>query len=508
MKRIIIKKTLSVILATLMIIPVMMQSVSAVKYEVVTEYDGRFRDISNDDWYYEVVTSAVSIGVINGKSDTAFEPNGELTIAEAVKLAAVSHQLLSRGKVESVKSASPWYKPYLDYCKDNYIVTEDYPDYDEAALRCQVAVLFSRAVTASGVETEELNEITPEVLGDVESSDWFSGAIYRMFRWGVMTGDEKGEMHPNDTVTRCEIAAVVMRVIDSELRVRLGEEPEPPKEEEEQPADKIVLYDGSDSSASFSGITGFAANFSKTSGEWAADRSYSLNLIDNLVLEPDNISFRLYKGAGYEALGIVRGWLNAAARGADGEAVRDAEAVREKLNEITKVWVNGRRVEIAEMWYADHGEYVTYAFYFGKTANLKKVESVDIMLGRLGSDIMVTEALSGIYKLLYGEDSPSTPTDKPTDTSVYEITVEDLKNSAKEIIFEYECSRCAIIYGRGMYGGDEGEYRLLFVFRDGSTQTVYTQKLEDIRVNDDGTVLYYTVIAPDGEAIQYGVNFK
>ena len=160
------------------------------------------------------------------------------------------------------------------------------------------------------------------------------------------------------------------------------------------------------------------------------------------------------------------------------------------------------------MWYADHGDYVTYAFYFGKTANLKKVESVDILLGRLGSDIMATEALSGIYKLLYGEDSPSTPTDKPVDTGVYDITVADLKGSAKEIIFEYECSRCAIIYGRGMYGGDEGEYRLLFVFRDGSTQTVYTQKLEDIRMNDDGTVLYYTVTAPDGEAIQYGVNFK
>lgn len=507
MKRNAYRKFLSALLAALMIAS-MAIGASAGKYAAVKEYDGRFTDVSADDWFYDVVTGAYEIGVINGKSESSFDPNGELTIAEAVKLAAVAHQLLSGGKAESMPSATPWYKPYLDYCKDNYIVTEDYPDYDEAALRCQVAVLFSRAVTASGVETKELNEITPDVLVDVESSDWFSGAIYRMFRWGIMTGDEKGEMHPNDTVTRCEIAAVVMRVIDSELRVRLGEEPEEPEPEPEQPADRIVLYDGSDSSASFAGITGFAANFSKSSGEWAADRSYSLNLIDNLVLEPDNISFRLYKGAGYEALGIVRGWLNATARGADGEEVRDAEAVREKLNELIYIWVNGRRVEIAEMWYADHGDYVTYAFYFGKTANLKKVDSVDVMCGRLGSDIMATEALSGIYKLLYGEDSPSTPTDKPVDTGVYDITVADLKGSAKEIIFEYECSRCAIIYGRGMYGGDEGEYRLLFVFRDGSTQTVYTQKLEDIRMNDDGTVLYYTVTAPDGEAIQYGVNFK
>ena len=504
LKRRMVSTVLALVMALLSVTPVF-----ASKYQTVQKYDGRFVDVKESDWFYGVVRDAYEIGLINGKTDSAFEPEGELTIAEAVKLAAICHQLLTKGKVDNLGSGSVWYMPYLNYCKANYIVTEDYPNYDKKALRCQVAVLFSRAVTASGVEAEEINEITDDVMVDVESSDWFSGAVYRMFRWGVMTGDENGKMYPNDTVKRCEIAAVVMRVIDSSLRVRLGEEPEEPKVEVENKVDKIVLYDGSDSSASFAGITGFAANFNKKSGNWAQEKSYSLNLIDDFILEPDNISFRLYKGAGYEALGIVRGWLNATARGEDGEEVRDADEVREKLNGLFYLWINGTRVEVQEMWYADHGDYVTYAFYFGRTANLKKVESVDVMCGRLGSDIMATDALSGIRRLLYGEEEEETPAEGSNNTTdIYRITVDDLKSSAKEIIFEYECNRCAIIYGRGMYGGDEGEYRLLFVFRDGSTQTVYAQKLEDIRMNADGDVLYYIVTAPDGDLIQYGVSFK
>lgn len=483
--------------------------VESYQYEAVRTYDDNFTDISADDWFYDEVSAAYSLGLINGQTDTSFMPNGELTIAETVKLAALCHQLLKNGKISETQEAEIWYQPYLDYCKTNNIVTEDYDDYDAPALRCQIAVLFSRAITASGTKAEELNEIKEGVLSDIESSDWYAGTVYRMYRWGILTGDEKGNINPNTTIKRCEIAAVVMRVINPSVRVEIGKKAEPPAQEPDKTVDKILLYDSSDSSASFSGITGFSANFVKGSDSWEAERSYSLNLIDHLVLEPDNISFRLYAGAGYEALGIVRGWLNATARGQDGEEVRKAETVREELNELFRIWINGESIKISEMWYADHGEYVTYAFYFEKNTDLENIDSVDLMCGRIGSDIMSTDALSEIKKLLGAPSDSDEPENKPEDaTDIYKVTVNDVKTSALEILFEYECSRCFIIYGRGMYGGDSGEYRLLFIFRDGSTQTVYTQKLEEIRMNQSGDVLYYTVNAPDGQEIQYGVNFK
>lgn len=485
-------------------------SISAEKYETVRTYNGQFSDVKENDWFYDEVARAYSLGLINGKTDSTFVPEGQITLAEAIKLAAISHQLLTDGKVSEEKAYGAWYQVYLDYCKRNHIVTEDYPNYNAAALRCQIAVIFSRVITAAGVKAEEINTIEADALIDIEPSEWYSGAFYRMYRWGIITGSGNGKINPNSTVKRSEVAAIVMRVIDPEVRIRINEE-EPEEVTPPPTVDRIVLYEGSDSSASFLGITGFAADFSSDGGAWQASKSYFLNLIDSLALEPDNISFSLYKGAGYEALGILRGWLNASARGQDGEEIRDAETVRENLNERFLLWINSRKIEISEMWYAEYSDHVTYSFYFDKHIDVRTVETVDLMCGHLGSDIMETDSLSIIRDLLNGtgdssEDTPTPPSDDKLD--IYGVAVSDIKNSAHEILFEYECSRCSIIYGRGMYGGDPGEYRLLFIFKEGSIQTVSTQRIKEIRMNQDGSVLYYTVIAPDGNEIQYGVNFE
>jgi lipopolysaccharide export LptBFGC system permease protein LptF len=48
-----------------------------------------------------------------------------------------------------------------------------------------------------------------------------------------------------------------------------------------------------------------------------------LSLATNVELESNCLSFRLYKGCGYESLSIARGWLDNAAVGVNGKAVND-----------------------------------------------------------------------------------------------------------------------------------------------------------------------------------------
>ena len=93
------------------------------------------------------------------------------------------------------------------------------------------------------------------------------------------------------------------------------------------------------------------------------------------------------------------------------------------------------------------------------------------------------------------------------DTSKYTEAIEAAKSTAAEIQFEYEADRCCILYGAGLYGTGADDYRLMFIFRDGSSQTVYQGKVTAIRVNAAGSVLYYNITAPDGREIQHGVNF-
>ena len=510
---------------------------AAHNYREVRTYNGQFTDVKQTDWYYTSVVDAYELGLVNGKTDSAFVPTGNVTIAETVKLAAVVHRLLVSGGVDEsyftarYPGGTNWYDPYLRYCMTNNIVTEEYPNYNAGASRAQVAVLLSRAVNYSEVAIAEINDVTATTFKDVPNTAWYISAIYRMYRWGIITGDGQGNINPESKVKRSEIAAIVMRIIDPAERVDVDspkeekpdEQPEndtpevtdkPTTDEQPEGTDQsIVIYEGETAEKTFTGITTVAAEFASEDGILELGSAYAIDNILHLALEGNNISFRLYEGAGYEALGIIRGWLNDAAVGVDGTAVRSAAEVYTRVNELFCLWINGERITISELWYTDHGEYTTYAFYFEDEISPTYLDDLQFICGKVSADIALEKGLDTLADRIDGSDDITPPADEDDtsnewDEESYQNAIEDAKYEALSILFEHECERCTILYGRGLYGGFNNDYRLILIFRDGSTLTVAKERLNKVRVNDEGDVLYYTVDAPDGMEIQYGINLK
>lgn len=94
-----IKNKHKIISAVLAAVAVMSAaSVSAADISPTRSYNGQFSDVSSSAWYYDSVSGAYSLGLISGVDDTHFSPDGTITIAQAVKLAASCHQLLTDGK--------------------------------------------------------------------------------------------------------------------------------------------------------------------------------------------------------------------------------------------------------------------------------------------------------------------------------------------------------------------------------------------------------------------------
>ncbi len=504
-------------------------------YTASRTYSGQFGDISSGDWYYDNVVSAYSLGIINGKSDNRFEPSKTVTIAETVKIAALCHQLLVDGKTNENafdSSGSRWFDGYLSYCMKNGIVTEEYDDYNASATRAQIAVLFSRAITSSGIAIENLNNADFGDLPDVSREAWYAGAVYKMYNWGIITGSTSGNINPTSYVKRSEISTVIMRVIDPDERVTVGEEKQTSSSSSslsassnaEKPAvaDKsgiigntLSLYPGDHTEKTFSGTTAIGGYFTISGGVPSMKDSYSIDLADDIILEKDNISFRLYKNEGFESLGIVRGWMNNAACGSSGEYIADPDEMQDAAAELLKIRIGGKMYEVSELWYANHGDYTTYAFYFSEDIDFSQAVSVEFVCGKITSDqlrengnALLADFLDETENIQNVTLDGSVSTNQTVERSdEYIAALTDAKDGAYDIIFAYEGSRCAVIYGRGLYGRDADDYRLVFIFRDGSTQTVSTAKLDEIRINSDGDVLYYKVTAPDGKPIQYGVNF-
>ena len=203
------KKTLSLILAVIMCFG-MMSTVFAAEMN--------FDDVQPDAWYYEDVKYAVENGLINGKTENLFAPASSLTGSEAIKLAACINQLYVEGSV-SLKSGFPWYKPYVDYCKENGIIAEDknYP-IDRPITRGDFVVIFANALPEEAYT--QINDIEYGEIPDVEEGREYYEPAYKLYRAGILTGSgEAHKLFPDNPIIRAEVAAIVTRMVDESRRV-------------------------------------------------------------------------------------------------------------------------------------------------------------------------------------------------------------------------------------------------------------------------------------------------
>ena len=176
-----------------------------------------FVDVPEDAWYHDEVVGAVYTGIINGKSATEFKPDDLLTYAEAIKLAACMSQVYLNGNV-TLTPGTPWYQPYVDYCKINNIIKKNY-DYNANATRAGYIEIFASALPDSAFE--EINNIPNGSILDVKSGATYAHYVYKMYRAGILTGvDALHNCKPDDNIKRSEVAAIISRMMDEGNRVK------------------------------------------------------------------------------------------------------------------------------------------------------------------------------------------------------------------------------------------------------------------------------------------------
>ncbi len=67
--------------------------VSAAFVKTGTYADGTFSDIPATEWYAGEVAGAYELGLMNGIGANLFDPNGSVTVAEAITMASRAHAL-------------------------------------------------------------------------------------------------------------------------------------------------------------------------------------------------------------------------------------------------------------------------------------------------------------------------------------------------------------------------------------------------------------------------------
>lgn len=163
----------------------------------------------------------MAAGLIDGVTDTTYEPDGGFTVAQAVKIAACLHQYYHTGSVTLQNGAAPWYSTYVDYAVANGICAPGYAAMDAQAMNSAInrrnfAVIFYNAMPA--YEYGAINEV--DSIPDVAAGDEGAEEIYALYRAGILDGvTADGAYSPGSGIRRSEAAAIVARMLDEDLRV-------------------------------------------------------------------------------------------------------------------------------------------------------------------------------------------------------------------------------------------------------------------------------------------------
>ena len=179
-----------------------------------------FTDVPKDSWYYQDVNIACRLGLVDGRTATTFVPNGDLTYAEAVKLAACMSQRYTEGDVTLVNGVENWYDTYVSYAKEKGIIDKDY-DWNAKATRAGYVEIFAKALPEEAFSVK--NEIADGAVPDVAMDHPQADAIYKLYRAGILNGNDKeGSFKPDSNIRRCEVAAILTRMMDPDSRVEVS----------------------------------------------------------------------------------------------------------------------------------------------------------------------------------------------------------------------------------------------------------------------------------------------
>ena len=183
-----------------------------------------FRDVSKSSWYYNSVKLAWEKGLISGITATQYKPDGTLSVAQAIKLAAVLYQSHTEGSVRLTNGAPHWYDSYVRYAVDNSLLDKAYLSYTDKQMnapiqRREFVHIFFRAAD----DLSACNVIADGKIPDVSMTSQYAAEIYTFYRAGILSGsDSAGTFYPESNIRRSEVAAILVRLFDSSARLKLS----------------------------------------------------------------------------------------------------------------------------------------------------------------------------------------------------------------------------------------------------------------------------------------------
>ena len=174
-----------------------------------------FSDVPSSAWYAQDVAAVQKYGILEGTGNGKFSPDGNLTLAQAITMAARTYAYSNHETIPQA-GGSAWYSDYVQYAAEKGICAagEFGTAYNNYCNRLTMAKLFARVIPAG--TDQAINDVTS--LPDVQSVPE-NQAVFDLYQLGILTGSDKyGTFRPYQYIKRSETAAILNRMLAPENR--------------------------------------------------------------------------------------------------------------------------------------------------------------------------------------------------------------------------------------------------------------------------------------------------
>lgn len=185
-----------------------------------------FKDVGRKKWYYDEVKFVYENGLMQGTSKKYFEPDAKLTRAMFVTILGrlAGAEQSETNKFSDIKSGS-WYSGYVGWAVDSKIVT-GYSDGtflpDNDLTREEMAACIARYIDHMDLNMPR-ESTAPSTFADAKKiGKWAREYVEVLRRAGIANGDQNSKYNPKASITRAEMATVIMNIIDAEAKAWQG----------------------------------------------------------------------------------------------------------------------------------------------------------------------------------------------------------------------------------------------------------------------------------------------
>jgi uncharacterized protein YjdB len=167
-----------------------------------------FPDVPSNAWSHDLIQRAAQMGIVQGYADGSYHPNANVTRAEFATMIVKAFGLTHTGGRGFADTRASWAAEAINTLQAAGIIS-GYADGtfhpNQEISRAEMATMLSRLTT--------FTQPTASPFADVQPN-WASDAINAFAAAGIVSGKDGDKFVPNDSATRAESAAMIVRMLD------------------------------------------------------------------------------------------------------------------------------------------------------------------------------------------------------------------------------------------------------------------------------------------------------